>query len=318
MPKPKSKSQPKSNPKSNPKSSQTKSSQTKSKTQPKTKSHKIFWYRGQKCRNFGDLISPYLYTKFTQKEPKFVNPTKNPDKQHIYLTVGSILSWSNPNTIIWGSGIISKKERLKKPHKVISTRGPLTYQHFKTKFPKLKLPNPPIYGDPALLLPRFYQPNQTTRKYQLGIVPHKVDYKKIKQLLKGTKLNTNTNIKLIKLDIPYTNEAIHRVIDEINECEHILSSSLHGIIVAHAYQIPATWVKFSNKLYGDDIKFHDYFQSLPNFPEAQNIQPLILKNTNTLNFNDIEKDIQRTPQPQFPIDTQQLWESCPFHNNNKN
>jgi len=32
--------------------------------------------------------------------------------------------------------------------------------------------------------------------------------------------------------------------------------------VAHAYGIPAVWVKFSNKLFGDNIKFYDYFASV--------------------------------------------------------
>lgn len=49
---------------------------------------------------------------------------------------------------------------------------------------------------------------------------------------------------------------------EFLQCEKIVSSSLHGVIVAHAYNIPAVWQKFSEKVFGDDIKYQDYFESV--------------------------------------------------------
>jgi hypothetical protein len=37
-----------------------------------------------------------------------------------------------------------------------------------------------------------------------------------------------------------------------------VSSSLHGIIVAHAFGIPAAWLRWSDKLSGDGVKFRDH------------------------------------------------------------
>jgi len=42
----------------------------------------------------------------------------------------------------------------------------------------------------------------------------------------------------------------------------VISSSLHGLIIAHAYNIPAIWVRLGNRLYGDNIKFRDYLLSV--------------------------------------------------------
>jgi hypothetical protein len=47
----------------------------------------------------------------------------------------------------------------------------------------------------------------------------------------------------------------------INQCDVIITSSLHALITAHAYGIPAAWVIFSDAPLGDGIKFHDYFAS---------------------------------------------------------
>ena len=60
-------------------------------------------------------------------------------------------------------------------------------------------------------------------------------------------------------------KGIEEFIDELNQCEKILTTSLHGLIVSHAYGIPAEWCQITGSdtnLAGDGTKFHDYMLSV--------------------------------------------------------
>lgn len=199
----------------------------------------------QEKENYGDLLSKYLYYKIKGVKPKWYNPIRDPAKPH-FLAVGSVLNFANPQSIVWGSGVINSSHKLSDSD-YRAVRGPLT----RKRILESGFNCPEIYGDPCLLLPEFYNP-EIEKKFELGIIPHFCDLKIVKSLIK------NSSIKIIEL---LTND-IEKTTREILECHNIISSSLHGIIAAHAYGIPAVWVKFSNNLFGDGIKFKDYFASV--------------------------------------------------------
>ena len=52
---------------------------------------------------------------------------------------------------------------------------------------------------------------------------------------------------------------VQNVIQSICLCKKIISSSLHGIIVAESYGIPATWLEISGMVEGYGFKFYDYY-----------------------------------------------------------
>jgi exopolysaccharide biosynthesis predicted pyruvyltransferase EpsI len=108
-------------------------------------------------------------------------------------------------------------------------------------------------------------------------------------------LNFKTNYKIINILDP-----IEKVIDEVCECENIISSSLHGLILSHMYQIPFKWVKFSNLVSGDDFKFKDWMSS-NNF----NQDSLYLQNIN-------DSVINTCFLPDLKLDLDLLKNSCPF------
>lgn len=248
----------------------------------------VYWWNGDGNKNFGDLIGPYLVEKISGRKPVWVNP-KYCFRKH-YFVAGSILWSARRNSVIWGSGIISREEKINKPKKIFAVRGPLT----RKRLLDLGYFCPEVYGDPGLLLPLFYQP-KIKKKYKLGVIPHYVDYKKIKKM-------ASKNILVINLLDP-----VEKVIDDICLCKRTISSSLHGLITSHAYGIPSVWVEFSDKLIGDRTKFKDYFLSIG----IKENPPLNLKEMN-LNYKELIKLIDKKHNNKIKFDRKKLLSACPF------
>lgn len=207
---------------------------------------KLFWFRGK--HNFGDAINPLLLKKLTAKEIAWVDPKLY--KKENYLAIGSVLESASTSSIIWGSGFISQSGHCyKKPKRVCAVRGPLS----REKLLQDNIDCPQIYGDPALILPMVYSP-KVEKKFELGIVPHFVDSNN--PWLKN--MSKHPEVKILNIQDPDP----YRFIDELLSCNKIASSSLHGIIVADAYQIPSIWIELSDKVLGDGFKFLDYFASV--------------------------------------------------------
>jgi hypothetical protein len=208
---------------------------------------RIYWWRGKEF-NFGDEVTPWLMQKmFDIKLPK---PCKlGPGNNDVALAVGSIMRLSSPNTYVWGSGIRNiDQSDFSKARKYCAVRGPFT----RRQLLKLGFECPEVYGDPGLLLPKFYNPKQD-KTHKVGIIPHISEYDDLHGKYKNVK-----GIKIIDLR---TNN-IESVVNEILSCDSTVSSSLHGVITSVAYNIPTRWLKFSNRITGDDIKFYDFFASL--------------------------------------------------------
>jgi len=263
--------------------------------------YKLFWWRG-KHYNFGDEITPWLFKKMcdiNQSSPCNIKLEKGP----IILAVGSIMRLSSAKTSIWGSGIrnIDQSDftEAKKYHAV---RGPFT----RKQLLNLGYTCPAIYGDPGLLLPKYYNPS-ISKKFKLGIIPHVSEYEDIKK--KYSKLK---DVLIINL----TTNDIEKVVDDIVSCETTVSTSLHGIITSVAYGIPTRWLKYSDRITGDDIKFYDFFASLDNRVFStfnyKDITSPISKYNPIIPSNSISDIIKQTElYPMDSLDINRLISSCP-------
>jgi pyruvyltransferase len=273
----------------------------------KTKTKKIFmcWFKLEgKRQNFGDVLGPYLVEKLSGLKVVYV--PLNCDSlvnslrfiyrviikgQYSYLdlygfiysrisrsktllSIGSIIGhYSKINYYnVWGSGIIHSKAQIQDAN-FLAVRGKYTQKRLK----ELGYSVPNIIGDPALLLPLVYNP-EIKKKFKLGIIPHYMQFEEITMLLRSHQ-------DLIIIDLL---DDIEKVVRDIKSCNFTISSSLHGIIVSHAYNVPSLWYNFPGaKLAGDNVKFLDYFSSL----DIENYEPFIIADFGFIDVNEISKNV---------------------------
>jgi pyruvyltransferase len=108
-----------------------------------------------------------------------------------------------------------------------------------------------VYGDPGVLVAELV-PLRHTPDVPIGVVPHYSD--------RGSPwLDRCRALGIGVLDVL---SPLEEFLLELQRCEVILSSSLHGIIFAHAYGRRAAWIELSDAVLGGGFKFFDYYASI--------------------------------------------------------
>jgi len=215
-----------------------------------------FWYL--KNKNFGDLLNPDILRYYG------LIPLNTSKSAAQVITAGSILQ-SLPNTFagyIIGSGLIDERYKNLPKAKYLCVRGALTRE-------RLNAPDTTPLGDPGLLVSKIY-PGQRQKRFTLGIVPHYAD--KGDSRIKKLSQSYPKDIKVINVQ-----RKPKKVVREIDRCEYILSSSLHGLITADALRIPNGWLVLSDKVRGAGFKFYDYTSAI-----NRQIKPIKITGTERL------------------------------------
>jgi pyruvyltransferase len=200
--------------------------------------------------NWGDAVNVNLL-EYLSKGKQVININKLAYYTgDVFSLIGSILDNNAVhNLVVCGSGFKKYNSSVKiAPKKVVSVRGPLSMETFN----KLGIKCPPLFGDPALLFRDIYNP-QVAPSHEIGIIPHYVDQSNEHVV----RLCRDHGVRMIDIQA-----GIEEVIRQVKSCRFIVSSSLHGLILADMYKVPSVWIKISDKIHGDDFKFHDYFASV--------------------------------------------------------
>src|SRR5699024_370867 len=126
-------------------------------------------------------------------------------------------------------------------------RGPLS----RARCLELGYDCPDVFGDPAILLPRYLLGNGANPAYKIGVIPHYVNMDEARR-----RLPRSSDVLLIHVMRP-----VQDVVKDICNCAFTVSSSLHGLIVSHAFGVPSAWIAMEAPLAGDGVKFLDYYAS---------------------------------------------------------
>ena len=194
---------------------------------------------GPRASNFGDALVPHILKSVLNQDVTGTTDFKEAD----IVSIGSIVQDipGDYSGVIWGTGLMFEGVHRRFPSaKIAAVRGPLTGERMGLA--------EVVYGDPGILADRLQ--TAETKRYALGIVPHYVDYDNpvVYEFAKRY-----CEVKVIDSCQPPLN-----VLREIAQCETILSSSLHGMIVAHSLGLPAAWTVLGDQVQGGTFKFRDY------------------------------------------------------------
>ena len=241
--------------------------------------------------NVGDEISPVIVDWMLEKK----NLTREQEirsTKHL-MAVGSIIGMSKFDATIWGSGIHveSSIKRLKRFRPLIkydirALRGPVTKQILEGLGYNCKNA---VYGDPAVLMPLIYPGCKDRNRKGTLVIDHYYN--------DSSSGFPDKDIKVISAGV----EDWKGFIDEILMSEKVISSSLHGIILAEAYGVPAVFV--SKGMDQQMMKYKDWYQSTgrDDYPIAASVEEALSMKACAL--PDI-KEMQHHLIDAFPYD---LW-----------
>ena len=215
--------------------------------------------------NLGDSLGEVII-KFLLRQ-KGIDIDKPVSKTKHFYCVGTNIHGAYQSATIWGSGIYPSRSKIDFFLQKLSGRK-LDVRAVRGPLTKQVLEQygfkcPEIFGDPAILMPLIYLP-ATEKKKDYIVIP--------------------------------------QFINEIIASKMVYTSSLHGIILAEAYGVPAVLYRSLEKW--KDFKFLDYYYSTgrknikiaESLEEAMEMEPLPLPD-----LSEMQKGLLDT----FPYD---LWE----------
>jgi pyruvyltransferase len=212
----------------------------------------FFWTPSSAPSNFGDALSPLIVERLLQEPPLIA---KKGEKGPRFLALGSILHFAKDGDLIWGSGVNGKIPPSRHHFHTLdvrAVRGPLTRAFLLER----GIPCPEVYGDPALLLPLLFPELTPDPQEEFILIPN---------------LNEIAAYAHLPNVVLPTGECME-VVQRILRAKKVISGSLHGLIVAESFGIPAVFLRLTEK--ESLLKYQDYYEGTgrKRFPIAYSLE----------------------------------------------
>ncbi|QCZ94444.1 polysaccharide pyruvyl transferase family protein [Salinimonas iocasae] len=245
----------------------------------------IFWWQSKKDPrpNIGDFVAYDLVNRIIAMKGKMITDKLSHDNK--LVSVGSVLHFANTGDTIWGTGLNKKmddKVNRFKQLDVRAVRGPLTREYLMNR----GIDVPAVYGDPAILLPYFYPKSlmQKGEAREYIVINHMND--------DMSHYEGHEDALVTPMQYPGS------FIESIVNSKRVISSSLHGVIIAEAYGIPAVFLDSNS---GESMfKYEDYYQGTgrKDIPKVSSVE------------EGLKIDIPRPPD--FTPIARKLYQAFPF------
>jgi pyruvyltransferase len=206
------------------------------------KDNAFFWHPPNGEPNIGDYLAfetvNYCLNLFDKDPSQIINGK--------LLSIGSVLHFADTGDCIWGAGKNGKIDESNHHFTqldVRAVRGPLTRDYLNSK--NIKCPD--VFGDPGILALLIYP-----EKMLLPGGPTK-DFVIVPQLNNNMeKYNEFTNLTISPRSMPAN------FIRQLLEGKKVISSSLHGLILAEAYGRDAVY--YNSGSGETSFKYLDYYR----------------------------------------------------------
>ena len=216
-------------------------------SKPTAKRILLSWWENPYPGNYGDWLTPFIFSHYTESKILFQGLTTRAPDKHI-VSLGSVGRFIKANSVVVGTGVSSFEHQLNPKAQYISVRGPHTAELLRNSGG----PDVKNFGDPAIVLSRILPMVRGKTNGRIALIRHYT------HLQAPVRLPDNFDELSVQISNP--KDLIH-FIHKLNQYDSVVTSAMHVMITCQSYGIPCAMVVFKGfeeYVHGSGIKYSDY------------------------------------------------------------